>query len=203
MHWIEQGHFLLPWFEQPPRDPRLADGAMKAFVRAYEGPIKIARGLKLPITLVGPQWEECLSRDPYLGLPPDQNPNVVTKEGKVLPELSPFGPVQSWRELGRTWTDDPQMRLLQQWYPDPPLVIFLSNNEAPKLRWAEVEKDRRYLETYGEGRDDHFRAKAVGDGWIARYRAFQAAMREGLTSRHWRQKAIFVGYDAFGPPHFR
>ena len=61
---------------------------------------------------------------------------------------------------------------MQQVYPDPPLVIFLSNNEAPGLRWSrdgQLEKvSGRYLELYGEGRSDDFKRRVFGEGSIER-----------------------------------
>ena len=93
------------------------------------------------------------------------------------------------------------MKQLQEWYPDPPLVILLSNNEHAKLSWKHVETDQRYLAKYGKRRDDDFKRKVVGDGWIERYRALQQGMRAGLVNPQWQKAAVFVGYDAFGPPH--
>ncbi|MBN1418625.1 MAG: hypothetical protein JXP34_07585 [Planctomycetes bacterium] len=93
------------------------------------------------------------------------------------------------------------MGKIQEWYPDPPLVIFLSNNEHAKLRWKDAEEDPRFIERYGRERDAAFKRKVVGDGWIERYRALQDGMREGLASPAWKKAARFVGYDAFGPPH--
>ena len=93
------------------------------------------------------------------------------------------------------------MKQLQEWYPDPPLVILLSNNEHAKLSWKHVETDQRYLVKYGKRRDDDFKRKVVGDGWIERYRVLQQGMRAGLVNPQWQKAAVFVGYDAFGPPH--
>jgi hypothetical protein len=150
---------------------------------------------------VGSQWESGLSGEPYLSLPPDQNPNVVTPGGAVEKAVCPFGPIAPWHEIGRKQTDNPWMKQLQQWYPDPPLVIFLSNNEHAKLRWTETEKSKRYLDKYGPGRDGDFKRKVVGDGWIERYRALQDGLRDGLVSAAWKKNSVYVGYDAFGPPH--
>lgn len=196
---IAEGHHLLPWFAHPagelPADPA-------AFTRKYyQAAIERARELRLPITLVASQWESGLSRPPYLDWPAAENPNVVTAEGKVLAKVSPFGPVAPWREIGRKHTDNPWMKQLQQWYPDPPLVIFLSNNEHSKLRWTDAETDRRYVEQYGLGRDGDFQRQVIADGWRERYRALQAGMREGLDRASWQQNSIYVGYDAFGPAH--
>src|SRR5215468_685877 len=200
MKMIERGHHLLPWFLLPdgavnPEDPR--------WISYYEAPIKRAAELKLPIALVSTQWEMILSVDDhYFSLPPDRNPNVVTADGKVRREVSPFGPVDAWREVGMKWASGPTMKRLQEWYPDPPLLLFVSNNESVKLQWMKVEDDQRYVKLFGRGRDDDFKRKVVADGWIERYRALQGGMRDGLVNSRWRDRARFIGYDAFGPAHF-
>ncbi len=196
---VDQGHYVLPWFAHPPHDAAVSAEAQDAFVAYYEQPIKKAAELRLPLTFVGTQWEHLLSEEPYLGLPAEENPNVVDLDGKIQRQVSPFGPVEPWREVGRKWTDNPLMKKLQGWYPNPPLVIFLSNNEHSKLPWTEVEKSRRYREKFGMGRDDDFKRRVVADGWIERYRALQNGMRDGLVSPAWRGSARFVGYGAFGP----
>ncbi len=200
MKMIEQGHHLLPWFLMPnikanPEDPR--------WISYYEAPIKRAAELRLPITLIGTQWEAMLSVDEkYVNLPPEKNPNVVTSDGKVRREVSPFGPIDPWREAGMMWASSPMMKKLQEWNPDPPLLLFISNNEHVKLQWMKVEDDQRYLRRFGRGRDDDFKRKVVSDGWIERYRALQSGIRDGLVNSRWKERALFIGYDAFGPAHF-
>ncbi|MBM4037234.1 MAG: hypothetical protein FJ290_01860 [Planctomycetes bacterium] len=198
---IEEGHYLLPWFAHPPTEAQLGKEGLDAFLKYYEEPMKRAAELKLPLTIVGTQWECLLSAEPYIKLEPEKNPNVVTVDGKVRKEVCPFGPVELWDEVGRKWTDNPQLKRLQAWYPDPPLVIFLSNNEHTKLRWHKAEESRRYLAKYGKGKDDDFKRRVVAEGWIERYRALQKGMRDGLASGAWRERALFVGYEAFGPDH--
>jgi len=198
MQMIARGHHLLPWFHTPDAEMRL-DGA---WLRYYE-PIKRVAELQLPLALVGTQWEHPLTDDPaYFDRAPRDNPNVVGTDGRVQRQVSPFGPVTAWREVGRRWTSSPTMKKLQEWYPDPPRVLFVSNNEHARLPWSDAATDGRYRERYGRGRDDDFTRRVVGDGWIERYRALQDGMRQGLTSAAWRANAVFIGYDAFGPPHF-
>ena len=201
---IEQGHYVLPAFHlHDSEDMGLNPSAgQPSFTDYFEQPMKRAAKLKLPFSFVSTQWEYLLSKEPYLSLPADQNPNVVTTAGKVLPQVCPFGQLDPWREVGRKWTGSTGIRKLQQWYPDPPRVVFVSNNEHPRLTWSKAEESKRYLATYGKGRDDDFKRKTIGDGWIQRYPALQSAMREGLSSPAWRTNAIFVGYEAFGPSHF-
>lgn len=197
---IEQGHYLLPWFDHPSRDVEVTKGVETALQR-YEAPIKKAKEFGLPITFVSTQWESILSAKPYLDLPPDQNPNTVTVDGKIRREVCPFGPVEPWKEAGTRWTASALMKQLQEWYPDPPLVVFLSNNEHSRLRWHKAEESKRYLDKFGKGKDAEFKRKVVADGWIERYRALQQGMRDGLTQAAWKKNAIFVGYEAFGPEH--
>ena len=191
----------MPWFAHPNRAGSLDGEQGTRFVEYYEGPMRRAAELGLPLTFVASQWEAPLSAAPYHDPPPGENPNVVDTEGKVRKAVSPFGPVAPWREVGRTYTDNLLMRRLQQWYPEPSLVVFLSNNEHGKLRWHQAEESRRYLDAHGPGRDADYRRKLFADAWIERYRALQGAMRDGLASEAWRSAARFVGYAA-DPPEF-
>lgn len=197
---IREGHHILPWFLMPnvyahPEDPR--------WLEYYREAIRQAAEWRLPIALVSTQWESVLSnRDEYLQLPPDRNPNVVQTDGRIRREVSPFGPVDPWREVGQSWGSSRMMQKLQEWYPDPPLILMVSNNEHARLEWTKVEEDRRYLEQYGRGRDAGFKRRLVGDAWVERYRALQEGLTSGLSVKSWREKVLYVGYDAFGPPHF-
>ncbi len=199
MRMIEQGHYLLPWFHMPDIDMLRDD---PRWVSYYEAAIKRAAQLKLPISFVGTQWESLLASDEkYFNLPPETNPNVIGLDGVPRRELSPFGASQVWREAGTRWTTSQMMRRLQEWYPDPPVVIFVSNNEQPKLTWKRAEEDKRYVEAHGLGRSDEFKRQIVGDAYIPLYRALQEGMREALVNTNWRSTARFIGYDAFGAAH--
>ncbi len=202
MQLVREGHHILPWFQHPHPGRDLSDEERLAKFRAYyEGPIKTAAAWKLPLVFKAPQWESILSREPYRDLPPEKNPNVIAPDGTIKRMVSPFGPIAPWREAGRHWTEAAGLKKLQEWYPDPPLVIFLSNNEHRKLRWHQVEQSKRYLDAHGKGKSDDFKRRTVSDGWIERYRALQEGMRDGLTSAAWKANALFVGYGAFGPAH--
>jgi hypothetical protein len=197
---MEQGHHLLPWFLMPNVFAQTDDPRWLAY---YEVAMKRAARLKLPISLVGTQWEGRLSFDDrYFKLPAERNANVITAGGEVKREASPFSAVETWREVGKAWASSVMMKKLQEWYPDPPLVLFVSNNEHARLPWNRVEEDRRYVEKFGKGRSDEFKRKVVAEGWLERYRALLDGMREGISNAKWRQQAVFIGYDAFGPSHF-
>lgn len=191
---IENGHRILPWFSWP----------VKTYFNDYfcYG-IKRIRDLDLPITFLGTQWEQELYRNQkYLNLPPEQNPNVLNLQGQIVAKLSPLGAIEPWFGVGVDWTSTQEMLTLQDWYPNPPMIVFLSNNEAGKLRWVELEaQSKRYVDHYGLGKDDNFKRKLVGNSWIERYRYLQNGMRHGLVNENWKSNTSFVGYGAFGPSH--
>jgi hypothetical protein len=200
MKLIEDGHRILPWFWMPQFDVSVKH---PYWIEYYEPAIRNAARLKLPISFVGTQWEIWLSSyQEYLKLPFAENPNVVMSNGTIQQLVSPFGGIEAWRDLGKRWTQTAWMRRLQELYPDPPYVLFVSNNEHPKLEWMKVEEDARYLARYGKGRDDDFKRLVAGDSWIERYRALQDGLRQGLTNELWHNRARFLAYNAFGPAHF-
>ena len=201
MEWIAQGRHLLPWLQHPRHDRELNEEQLERFRAYYEKAMRRAAELKLPLCFKASQWERLLSGKPWVELPPARNPNVVTPEGKIERMVSPFGPLEPWREVGRMHTANAAMKRLQEWYPDPPRVMFLSNNEHRKLRWHQMRLSKRYQDKSGAGRDGDFKRKVVADGWIERYRALQEGMRDGLVDPAWKKAAVFVGYGAFGPDH--
>jgi hypothetical protein len=199
LEMVDRGHHLLPWFNIPPPVPE-CEICSKGYL---ESPIKRAALLNLPISFVGTQWEHYLYDDPiYFDLPTSQNPNVVSLDGTIQKKISPFGPVDPWFEVGQKWGSSPLMQQVIAWYPDPPLVIFVSNNEARKLWWPEAENDQCYLDLYGYNRDDNFKRQVFADGWKKRYSTLIQGFREGLGNPNWQINSRFVGYEAFGPGWF-
>ncbi len=200
---IREGRHLFPWLPTP-SPGQAADRVLGA----NEEALKQLREWRLPFALVtGGQWEATLydNTNRWRGLPPDQSPLVLLPEpvgekktGKLL---SPFGAVPPWEEVGRYWMDSPGMHKIEEVYPDPPLVLIISNNEAGTLRWYNAEQDKRYLDKFGQGKDGEFRRRVFGDGWIERYRAMLKGMREALANDVWRKNALFVAYNAMGPNH--
>jgi len=199
---VERGHHVLPGFHLYEAG-RKDEWPMTELGDYYTPAIRRAAQLHLPISFICTQWESILTSDKrFFDLPPEENPNVVAPDGKILKKLSPLGPVEPWRQAGRLWTGHKLLETLQQLYPDPPKVLLISNNEHSLLRWHEAEKQsKRYLDKYGPGKDDTFKRRVTAEGWIERYRALQAGMRDGLTAPAWKSNCLFIGYDAFGPPH--
>lgn len=185
---VQQGHQVLVTFLMPsPTTP-----LNQAFTDYYQAAIQQCAALKLPICFSSTQWESLL---------PTYDPTTteVNKAGQTV--LSPFGPTTSWNQIGIVWTNSPGMKQLQAWYPDPPMVILLSNNEQPKLLWTEAEDSVRYLTRFKIGKSDDFKRMVFGNAWIEKYQSLQDGLKEGLTTQ-WSGVAKCVGYNAFGPSFF-
>ena len=199
---LNQGHRILPWMGWPRGDPDKDEKSAKRFDDYYGNLMRLCRELKLPISFRGTQWEAMLLKKTYRDLPPDKCPAVVTPEGEVVNKLSPFAPADTWRDPAKEYVDTPAMKKLQAMYPNPPLVLFVSNHEAPDLRWHQMRLSKRYQDKYGKGRSDAFKRKVVGEGWMRLYPVMLGAMRDALVSETWKKNVRFVGYGVFGASHF-
>ncbi|MEM7410408.1 MAG: hypothetical protein AAF430_09260 [Myxococcota bacterium] len=173
---VEAGHHVLPAFKID--IPNLDRDAY------FRKPLERARELGLPISLVSTQWEAKLLEPRFRSLPKDETPCLVDRLGNVKPQLSPVGPIEHWHRVGQEWTGSMLLARLQTWYPDPPFVLFVSNNEAPT---AALGADRR--------------PAGSNAGFRARYARLLDGMRQGLD-RSWRTKARFIGYNIQPAPEF-
>ena len=191
---IEQGeHILVSW----KLDPYYADTIGSSY---YEESIKKAAELQLPLVFIFPSPESALTKDSYYkSLPKEDNPNVIDANNNTLDKLSPFGPDERWSEVGNQWSTTTLMNQLQEWYPNPPLVIFISEDEADKLSWNEVSIASRYWECYSECspemKDDNYKRTLVGGKWIEKYRQMQNGFKEGFTKAAWKDNIKFISYN--------
>ncbi len=207
---IKQGHHLILCFQWPYADtqwgeancalPKYVQMRLDNFKKYFEPALREAARLKLPISFYRFQFEMELTTDKkYFNLPPEQNPNVIGIDGKVQWMVDPMGPIEPWKQLGKEEVTSACMKLAQEIYPDPPFVIFLSNNEHPVLNYHDAKKSKRYVDKYGDGKDAAFREKLFSEELVKHYRALQQGMLDGLVSETWKKNAKFVAYDAFGP----
>lgn len=112
----------------------------------------------------------------------------------MIKNRSPFSPLEPWRKAGEEsmGSYQAQLKQMQEWYPDPPYVVMLSNNEgkAPSLKKA--LKSPEYLKAHGESKDEAYKQKTVGAAYLERYKAMFDGMRAG--SGTWGSKMRFIGY---------
>lgn len=184
MELLDRGCHILPWFGWPRGHPLSSEKNAKRFHDYYDTLISYCRELGLPICFRGTQWEAMLLGKEYSELPTQKCPAVIGADSKAIRKLSPFGSIEPWRDPAKMYVDTPAMKKLQRMYPEPPLVLFVSNNEAPDLRWHQVEQSKRYLDKYGGGQSDQFKRQVVARGWMKRYSVMFKAMREALETKN-------------------
>lgn len=186
---IRGGHYLLPWFwlGVPPVGPTPKDpGYSTVFDAVYYGSaIGYLARHGLPLSFDMPPWEILL---PQVSAAYAKK----TDSGGHPLDISPFGPIRPWYEAGRAWVRTPSVLQLQRLYPDPPLVLFISDNESSKL----TPDDLHAPFSLHPPPQITARRRAIGDAWIARYKAMIDGMRDGLEAQGWRSHALFIGYDA-------
>ena len=201
---INAGHYLLPDFQLPDIVDE-SSATYQKYVAYYQSAIGQVAQWKLPLVLIGTQWEKLLYDANYswFSLPYADNPNMVESDLTVRAAVSGFGPTIAWEQVGQTWSSSLVMQLLQTLYPEPPRVIFVSNNEAAAEQWSpqltnNVEVDKHYLDLYGAGRSGEFKREKLAEGWITRYRAMQQGWRDGVVNDAWKDNAMFIAYNAAG-----
>jgi len=188
---IEEGHHILPSWEL---DPYWASYIPLEY---YEASIKRAAELNLPLVFVSDSFTAPLMYDPYfVNLKSTVNPNLIDTNGNHFETLSPMGHSYYWKRAGQNWVKTDLMKQLQEWYPNPPLVVFLSRNEADRLNWTDLQRSQRYVAKYGTTQSDDDKRKFIGDAWFERYRALQEGAKKNL-SEAWSKNTIFVGRNTF------
>jgi hypothetical protein len=186
---IRRGQYLLPWFwlGVPPLGPTPKDpGYATVFDAIYYGSaIGYLARHRLPMAFDMPPWELLLPRVSAAFAKIDAGGNPLA--------ISPFGPIAPWYEAGRAWARNPSLLQLQRLYPDPPLVLFISDNESHQL----TPDDLHAPYSVNASARIIARRRAIGDAWITRYKAMIRGLRDGLEAPGWRAHALGIGYDAF------
>jgi hypothetical protein len=192
---IGLGHHLLPWFVLPRPDHQDA----KVDASYYTSALQQCAALRLPISFISTQWD-ALVADSICGERGASGKasarDTVCGRTNVL---SPYSSEAEWYKAGLTWGRLPILADLQKIYAEPPLVLFLSNNEQPKLTWRQLLGTSPPDDAAASAQAQTAIRRRVGDAWIERYRELQRGFREGLQSERWTRAARFVGYDAIGP----
>lgn len=202
---LARGHHVMPTLPFPRPGAREYPEDGRPWVE------KLARW-RAPISLRAGQWEFVLyckdhptgSPGKWRNLPPEKSPLMVNLEGELETWLSPLGAVEPWYEAGVYNTSSDAFGQLEAWYPDPPLVILLSNNEARKIKTKHgiEQRSKRYVDQHGRGRPAVYQRRVIAEGYLPRYAALLEGIRDGLQSKAWQEKSLLVGYGAFGPSHF-
>ena len=215
---IRKGHHFLPNIANrnyaiPPESTILGDGTVSqtgaptslptdSYCGYYDG-LQFFKQNGLPITVTATgygydQWENILVRDPSLVASYHPNNEVfVTEqyiengEPKVRKILSPMADTGTWETAGKKWADSTNLKSIMNLYPNPPLVILLSNNEAVKIKWHQDNLSPKFS-NLGISGDMAIRKKFT-EKWKERYTELQTGIKSSLN-QNWKDSIKFVGY---------
>lgn len=209
---IKNGHHVLPSFVDPQflgkhyigdkpdeRRQKRIDTMMEHY---YRKPLEFCREHNLPIAFRDWNWiarikkyEQWRERwaDAKFSV---EETSALIENGKPGRLVSPFGPIERWTEWGEFWFGNPIMKRIQEIYPDPPMVVFLDNNEV-KVHWARQLTDdhTRFVAKYGKGLSEMEKAVAIREGYKKRLQAMFKAARDSLTEPAWKKNTYMVGYN--------
>lgn len=214
--WLKRGYPFLPTFFMPAPEPLAGQPEAGNGDAHYAGAFTEAQRLGLPLVFYSTQWELLLHKRPEVV----NGDRLWMMRDGTLVMLPGTARESDWYEAGRRWGASPQLRRLMNMYPNPPKVVFISNNEQMKLEWGNYWADPRVLErdpacktkvdaanapgglTFGED----FAARncvriAFQREWKRLYGKMLQGFRDALRGTPWEKQIVLVGYDAFGPLH--
>lgn len=213
---IRQGFYVLPTFADkhflamfdtyrkeggPPRTDRL-----EATVEFYRPALEFCRVHRLPLAFIGNNYEDmvrglAVHKETWQGQPPDfeTDPRLII-DGVLRGAVDPLGPEDGWREFARLWFGHHLMRRMQEIYPDPPLVLFYSNNEGGKAGVGHLnERNARFLARYGPGpHDDDMKRRVIDEGYRHLYGVLFQEACDTLIAPAWKANVRFVAYNLNG-----
>ena len=219
---IKQGHHVMPTLGSGPgflaryayilENKGFSEGKLPKYMAEIEPVLAFCAEHKLPISMGGHNWATGPARMEYdYNRAPEHNRKTFTPEesvrlmvrrdGKVTSGSwkmsSPFGPEERWREFGRWWMDNPAMQTLRKQYPDPPMVVWLNNNEAGEIGLKHLDWSLRFQETYGDDLTKDEKVEILHKAYDEKYAALFDEARNVLSEPAWKENTVFVAYNAW------
>ena len=127
---------------------------------------------------------------------------VLFEVATVRSVADPMGPTGPWREAGVWWMTEYAgkdqaingWKNLQQRYPTPSRLIFLSNNEGRVLRQYNVKESKRYMDAYGDKTDLKFAQQVLAKGIDERHEQMFSGMWSAMPLE-WARVSKMVAYN--------
>lgn len=191
------GHYLIPTV--PMYDPTRKQYGEDEF----QSVIRWLAHVQAPISWRANQPFKDVLDAPYRQLGTADNPRAYTRDENGEPVfsslISPWAPNWPWYEVGFKWSTTPSAYQLYNLYQNPPLVIFLDNNEA----WHTVaarsayDHEARLAELYGPPDEVtiNIRKSLISYGLSCLFRSYLAGIKDGM-SEEWRANAVTVAYNS-------
>lgn len=217
---IRQGHHVAVAFLDPQsaafnastQDGRVGPKLQEALDTYYRPALEFAKAHNLPIVFRGWNWaadpsnyQQKLATQRGVEFATEDLAAVLVDGKPDFNTTDPLGPIAAWETWGQFWFGNVLMRELQKIYPNPPLVIFLNNNEAGDGAGAGgYEKSDRFVAKFGDQIKERSEVnKIIREGYAERYAAMFEAAKDSLISPAWKKNARFVAYNTiFGAAYF-
>ncbi len=222
MAMIKAGHHVIPTLGAGPgfmaryayilENKGFREQKLPAYMAEIEPVLKFCAEHKLPISMGGHNWatgpvrmEFDYNRAPKHNrktfTPEESVRLMIEKDGKIQSGSwkmsSPFGPDERWREFARWWMDNPAMKRIRELYPDPPLVVWLNNNEAGEIGLKHLDFSVRFLKKHGKNLTKDDKVKTLHEAYDHKYNVLFEEARRVLIQPAWRKNTIFVAYNAW------
>ncbi len=215
-HYLEllkQGFHVLPTFGDPhflakfdtyTKDGVVRTDRLEALVELYRPLLEYAHDHKLPIGFVGNNFEDqvrglAMHKTDWAGRPPEPetDPRLLQEGGLLRGAPDALAPDDGWVEYGKFWFGHHAMKRFQEIYPDPPMVLFFSNNEGAKIQAASLdEKSVRYMRKYGDKPlSDEAKKLLVKERMDHFYGVLFKSAREALVAPAWKKNVRFIAYN--------
>ncbi|MFW6336977.1 MAG: LamG domain-containing protein [Phycisphaeraceae bacterium] len=220
---IEEGHHLLPTLAGGPgflaryayvlENQGFLNEKLPNYMDEILPVVEYSREHRLPISLGGGNWATGPVRMEYdYNRAPEKNRKTFTPEQSVRLMIeqdgevtsgswkmsSPFSPDERWVEYAKWWMDNPAMRTIRETYPDPPMVVWLNNNEAGEIGTKHLDRSIRFQREYGDqDLDNDDKQRILHEAYDKKYKVLFDAARESLSEPAWSNNSVFVAYNAW------
>jgi hypothetical protein len=163
----------------------------------YKESILKAKELNLPLTfIINPLENSITDSYYYINKKYELNLNVIGKDGRVINKISPFGKTELWNELGEKSTNLYLFHKLQEWYPNPPKVIFINNEKSNRMLFEDLNQSKKYIEEY----NSNIKEEEVEEIWKDKYNELNEGFVNKLIveeeNNPWKQSKI-ISFDDF------
>lgn len=203
---IEDGHHVLPTFPDPMTRQEKPTGDFGILGVRFVPALRYCAEHDLPFAFRDWNWADSVARHERHkdgGFSNEETARFIVNEKQKGRKASPIGKIERWREFGRRWGGNGYVRAMAEIYPDPPLVVYLNNNEAGKVRVRDLDENAtRFVEKYGKGLSKERKSEILHEGYRERYHAMFEAAREAAPEG-WADAMTFVAYNAFPWPKLR
>ncbi len=223
---IKDGHHVLPTISDPKfgaiyhyllqnkEGPPTADSHHLGWLAKLEPEFKYLAEHKLPFAMMGNNWaagipglEKQYQRDANKHNRREFTPEesvrlMVEKDGEIVSGswrlASPFAPDDAWARFARWWGGNRAIQWVQEVYPDPPMVVWLNNNEGGEIGLKHLNRSVRFQRKYGDqdlSKDQ--KQQILHAAYDQKYEVLFDTVRQTLTEPAWKTNSRFVAYNAW------